>query len=99
MCWDAKDILRGKPTGACRVSVGYSTTWEDIYGFVEFIRRYFTNNKINNNTTTTTINTTTSNNNTTTSEGLLSLENIYVYPIKSCGRFETDQWEITDHGK
>jgi molybdenum cofactor sulfurtransferase len=28
----------------------------------------------------------------------MSLEAIYVYPVKSCGRFEVAEWEITSHG-
>lgn len=29
ICWDDKDILHGKPTGAVRVSFGYMSTYED----------------------------------------------------------------------
>lgn len=29
VCWDDNDILRGKPTGAVRISFGYMSTYED----------------------------------------------------------------------
>ena len=29
MCWDDRDLADGKPTGAVRVSFGYSSTFED----------------------------------------------------------------------
>jgi len=30
VCWDDKDVMNGKPTGAIRASLGYITTWEDV---------------------------------------------------------------------
>jgi hypothetical protein len=30
VCWDDKDIINGRPTGAVRVSVGYMTSWDDL---------------------------------------------------------------------
>ena len=32
-------------------------------------------------------------------EQTLTLDAIYVYPIKSCARFPVSQWEITSHGR
>eukprot|EP00967_Tisochrysis_lutea_P052861 scaffold65555_cov36-Tisochrysis_lutea.AAC.2 len=31
VCWDDKDIVRGKPTGAVRISLGHVTTFHDVY--------------------------------------------------------------------
>jgi molybdenum cofactor sulfurtransferase len=30
VCWDDKDIIGGKPTGAVRASIGYMSTFEDV---------------------------------------------------------------------
>lgn len=30
VCWDDRDILNGKPTGAIRISFGYMSTFEDV---------------------------------------------------------------------
>lgn len=30
VCWDDRDILNGKPTGAIRISFGYMSTFDDV---------------------------------------------------------------------
>jgi len=88
ICWDDKDIIKGKPTGAIRISFGYMSTFEDVQAFLGFVQQFFVS------TSDTTQTESTLNN----SETQIQLESIYVYPIKSCGRFETREWEITSHG-
>lgn len=94
ICWDDKDIMNGKPTGAIRISLGYMSNWEDIEIFVEFIKKYFVNSE------PTSISTPLPNEAVapTSPSQQLFLESIYLYPIKSCGRFEVSQWEITTNG-
>ncbi|KAK3033127.1 hypothetical protein RJ639_036486, partial [Escallonia herrerae] len=41
VCWDDRDILNGKPTGAVRISFGYMSTFEDARKFMDFIVRSF----------------------------------------------------------
>ncbi|KAK6149513.1 hypothetical protein DH2020_017038 [Rehmannia glutinosa] len=41
VCWDDRDILHGKPTGAVRVSFGYMSTFEDARKFLKFIESSF----------------------------------------------------------
>lgn len=39
----AADVLYDRPTGACRISVGYGTTTEDCDIFLQFLRDHFLN--------------------------------------------------------
>lgn len=41
VCWDSVGIVRGRPTGAVRVSLGYSTQESDVEAFVAFLAMYF----------------------------------------------------------
>ncbi|KAF8475727.1 pyridoxal phosphate-dependent transferase [Kalaharituber pfeilii] len=38
-CSDNVDLVRGKPVGLVRVSLGAMSTWDDIYTFGEFVKR------------------------------------------------------------
>ena len=40
-CWDDKDVMRGKPTGAIRVSLGAMSTAEDISKFLAFVEEFY----------------------------------------------------------
>lgn len=41
VCWDDHDVMDGRPTGVVRVSLGYMSTFEDVYWFLQFVRKYF----------------------------------------------------------
>ena len=41
VCWDDKDILNGKPTGAVRASFGWASTTSDADAIIEVIKRHF----------------------------------------------------------
>jgi hypothetical protein len=45
VCWDDRDVVDGRPTGAVRVSYGYMSTYEDARAVIEFIRDYFVESK------------------------------------------------------
>lgn len=40
-CWDDQDIMRGKPTGAIRVSLGAMSSLNDVEKFVAFIKEFY----------------------------------------------------------
>jgi len=40
-CWDDQDIMRGKPTGAIRVSLGAMSTIDDVKNMVAFIKEFY----------------------------------------------------------
>eukprot|EP01114_Cavostelium_apophysatum_P021663 TRINITY_DN7625_c0_g1_i3.p1 TRINITY_DN7625_c0_g1~~TRINITY_DN7625_c0_g1_i3.p1 ORF type:complete len:869 (+),score=141.41 TRINITY_DN7625_c0_g1_i3:95-2701(+) len=91
ICWDDKDILNGKHTGAVRISLGYMSTYEDVTAFIKFLRVNFLDSRkldISNGISS-----------ISSETGITEhLEKIYVYPIKSCGRFEVDEWNINQFG-
>ncbi|KAG1331886.1 hypothetical protein COCNU_02G018540 [Cocos nucifera] len=41
VCWDDRDVLHGKPTGAVRISFGYMSTFEDAEKFLRFLEISF----------------------------------------------------------
>ncbi|CAD7702725.1 unnamed protein product, partial [Ostreobium quekettii] len=41
ICGDDFDLVDGVPTGVVRVSIGYSTSFEEVYRFLTFITTYF----------------------------------------------------------
>ncbi|KAH0707926.1 hypothetical protein KY290_012455 [Solanum tuberosum] len=97
VCWDDRDILHGKPTGAVRVSFGYMSTFEDAMKLVNFVENNFV---------------ITSSNRCALPPSSISLpiegiakaaarhflSSITVYPIKSCAGFSVDQWPLTSTG-
>ncbi|XP_049413615.1 molybdenum cofactor sulfurase isoform X2 [Solanum stenotomum] len=97
VCWDDRDILHGKPTGAVRVSFGYMSTFEDAMKLVNFVENNFV---------------ITSSNRCALQPSSISLpiegiakaaarhflSSITVYPIKSCAGFSVDQWPLTSTG-
>ena len=88
------DILNGKPTGAIRVSFGESNTIEEINLFIEFINhnfiKYYQNNSCITNPSITNPN--------ITNKNELIINNLILYPIKSCSGFEINTWEIGSCG-
>ncbi len=46
MCWDDRDVVDGRPTGAVRVSYGYMSTYEDARAVIEFVHDYFVENQV-----------------------------------------------------
>ena len=97
--------MNGKPTGAIRISLGYMSNWEDVAVtsmflqltlkiFVEFIKKYFVNNEPTSLSTLLPMEAVAP----TSPSQKLFLESMYLYPIKSCGRFEVSQWEINSNG-
>lgn len=41
VCWDAHDIMNGKPTGVVRVSFGYPSTFSDAVAVLDVVRTFF----------------------------------------------------------
>lgn len=40
-CWDDQDVIRGKPTGAIRVSLGAMSTIDDVLVLVRFLEEFY----------------------------------------------------------
>lgn len=85
VCWDDRDIINGKSTGATRISLGYMTTFEDCWRFLAFVKKYFVESDpelIHYSK----------------SESFVKIEDIILYPIKSCGGFSVEKWRCTAKG-
>ncbi|KAJ4975209.1 hypothetical protein NE237_000315 [Protea cynaroides] len=100
VCWDGNDILHGKPTGAVRISIGYMSTYEDVKKSISFIVNSFVSlpnqagigYKLWENSV-----------DLSTKERYLStlsvhLKSITIYPIKSCGGFNVNEWPLSSSG-
>ncbi|KAI4315918.1 hypothetical protein L6164_023947 [Bauhinia variegata] len=93
VCWDDRDIIDGKPTGAVRVSFGYMSTYEEAKKFVSFVASSFLSpgNHMGHGNQLKGFET-----------GSLAtgyhLKSITVYPIKSCGGFSTESWPLSNNG-
>jgi molybdenum cofactor sulfurtransferase len=95
-CGNDNDIIRAKPTGMIRVSLGAMSTLSDIESFVEFVREFFVQES--QPVVTSPI----------MSAGIqpptqtrLHVESLSVYPIKSCAGFSVPPgrpWEIRPEG-
>jgi molybdenum cofactor sulfurtransferase len=95
-CGNDNDIIRAKPTGMIRVSLGAMSTLKDVKSFVAFVREFFVQESL---TTITSPMKTAQNEPPTRSR--LHVQNLSVYPIKSCAGFSVPPgtaWEVRPEG-
>ncbi|KAJ8532657.1 hypothetical protein K7X08_012580 [Anisodus acutangulus] len=96
VCWDDRDILHGKPTGAVRVSFGYMSTFEDAMKFVNFVENDFVISSswcaLQPSSISPSIE------GTGKAAARHFVTSITIYPIKSCAGFSVDQWPLTSTG-
>ena len=95
-CGNENDVMRGKPTGMVRVSLGAMSTLKDVTSFVEFVREFFVHSKPPSATPP------------ALCEELeilpasrLHVESLSVYPIKSCAGFSVppgQAWDVYPEG-
>ncbi|PRP81901.1 hypothetical protein PROFUN_10609 [Planoprotostelium fungivorum] len=88
VCWDDKDIIRGKPTGAIRVSIGAPTLLREVETFIDFVGRHFVERATTGDV----------NGSQEVRCETLTLSEISVYPIKSCGRHVAREWHVHSRG-
>lgn len=88
-CWDDNDVINGLPTGAVRVSFPYFCKPSHVTAFASFIRHHFVEavHPI-----------VASVDRSSSIETIARLDKICVFPIKSCGGFEVDEWNVTSEG-
>jgi molybdenum cofactor sulfurtransferase len=95
-CGNDNDIIRAKPTGMIRVSLGAMSTLKDAESFVAFVREFFVQES--HPTVTSPITTVQSEPPT---RSRLHVESLSVYPIKSCAGFSVPPsaaWEVRPEG-
>ncbi|ORY12154.1 pyridoxal phosphate-dependent transferase [Clohesyomyces aquaticus] len=95
-CGNDNDIIRAKPTGMIRVSLGAMSTQEDVSSFVKFVREFFVHDFPS--PTTPPVTSLTAEPPTTS---ILHVESISIYPIKSCAAWSVppgQAWEVRREG-
>lgn len=93
VCGDAVDLVDGQPTGSVRVSVGYMTRKTDIDALLKMLAKCYLNRIERNTGELIHIN------DQIDYPVTALLEQICVYPVKSCGPFRVfSQWPLVDNG-
>lgn len=95
-CGNENDIMRGKPTGMVRVSLGAMSTLTDVLGFVDFLREFFVQREPPN-----AILHDQCEEREAALTSRLHVESLSVYPIKSCAGFSVppgQAWEVYPEG-
>ena len=91
-CGTENDIVDGKPTGVIRLSLGAMSTKSDIDKFTNFLREFYCSNSI-----------AVGHPSVQSNQSILGgfIEDIIVYPIKSCGGFHVPNnvpWHVRAEG-
>jgi molybdenum cofactor sulfurtransferase len=85
-------LINGLPTGAIRVSLGYCSIQKDSEDFVEFLRNSFIEISDENFQVIKI-------ENSARKEQYFKVNNIFIYPVKSCAPLEIDSsWQLCDSG-
>ena len=84
VCGDDVDLIDGRPVGSIRVSFGYYSKVEDADAVLELIEEHFVDASVEH------------------AEGqpraAVNLEQIVLYPIKSCGAMRVSSWKLSSAG-
>ncbi|KAK5882061.1 hypothetical protein CesoFtcFv8_020687 [Champsocephalus esox] len=108
VCGDSLDLVEGQPTGSVRVSFGYMSTFEDCQKFLNFVSECFVEKPVTvDQVRLEKLKAATAasygvdedipiriTNGEISRGGAYTLTNIYIYPIKSCGAFEVQDWPV-----
>ena len=95
-CGNENDIMRGKPTGMVRVSLGAMSTLNDVDSFVAFVREFFVQSKPPSAMPPSLCEEL-----ELLSASRLHVDSLSVYPIKSCAGFSVppgQAWEVYPEG-
>ncbi|KAJ7535046.1 hypothetical protein O6H91_12G016300 [Diphasiastrum complanatum] len=110
VCWDDQDLIRGRPTGAVRISYAYMSSFEDCWALLEFIQKFFVEDspilymsssieeKVECYRDAENTNSFNTQDKQKVTSNPLFLESISVYPIKSCAGFSPMSWPLGDCG-
>lgn len=95
-CGNDNDIIRAKPTGMIRVSLGAMSTLKDVTSFVDFVREFFVEDTPPLSTPPVM-----ALDAEPPPQSRLHVESLSVYPIKSCGAFSVPPgvaWDVRREG-
>ncbi|XP_047084225.1 molybdenum cofactor sulfurase-like [Lolium rigidum] len=93
VCWDDNDVIKGKPTGAVRISFGYMSTYEDAAGFLKFLQSSFVSKPITFSNGLDLVD-----NQSQQVVPDVRLKTITIYPVKSCQGFSAQIWPLAIGG-
>ena len=94
VCGDRRGVLNNQPTGAIRVSFGKDSIWEDLDALVTFIENVF----VSRGETLVTSHSpeeSESNSPDPNNTERLTIEELYVFPIKSCAAMRVNRWPVS----
>lgn len=89
VCWDDNDVVGGRPTGAVRISFGFSSTQRDASAVLDFVRTHFVGGSPSPAAATALPH---------AGGGTPRLAAIWVYPIKACRGCRQHEWPLGDNG-
>ncbi|KAF1996128.1 PLP-dependent transferase [Amniculicola lignicola CBS 123094] len=95
-CGNDNDIIRGKPTGMIRASVGAMSTLKDVLSFVNFIQEFFVQTAVPDAPLSISLV-----QEEPPTPSRLHVESLSVYPIKSCAAWSVPPgtaWEVRREG-
>lgn len=95
-CGDENDVMRGKPTGALRLSLGAMSSLHDVDVFVSFVQEFYVDLSLPPAPVTPT-----HTQNERLVENRFYVESLCVYPIKSCSGFKVPPgvaWQVNQKG-
>lgn len=95
VCWDDKDIVNGRPTGAVRFSFGYASRRRDVPALVTFLRRSFLQEAAPQPSKREAPSCSAS---PVGDHEAPLLAEIWVYPIKSCRGCSLSEWPLGENG-
>jgi molybdenum cofactor sulfurtransferase len=98
-CGTDFDVMRGRPLGMIRASLGPENTLDDVERFLEFVKEFFVENTSSNIATTAIGEQCISSQNLTCTPYFV--ESLTVYPIKSCSGWHippNKPWQIREEG-
>lgn len=98
-CDEPIDLIDGKPTGAIRVSFCENNSFLEIDTFINLIRENYLDlverNNIKKQKSTENLDNL---NITTNYNNIIEISQLVIYPIKSCGGVDVNEWELCDTG-
>lgn len=86
VCGDHIDIVKGRPTGAIRVSFGKDSLWEDLDTFLQFLSKTFVNDVASLENTAEVYR--------SVDEYSVTISELYIFPIKSCAGQRVQRWQL-----
>jgi molybdenum cofactor sulfurtransferase len=93
-CGHENDIMGGKPTGVIRASLGAMNNAADVNKFVAFVQEFYVETSLP-------LSVTSSHPPLSTASQSMVVDNLFVYPIKSCGGMQIPagiDWEVKKEG-